>query len=839
MESLKLKNDKYWDASGVFDHQELKTQEEINANFKNEFNEVIDGIAGKQAKITESGILKGDGNGGITAAVAGADYLQSAPVTSVNGQTGDVTIQAATDDQVATAANAWLGENIAQETGYVIDASLTMNNAAPPASALGDLKSAINQITNIVNLFDVADIPSGNYNKRLTASGTLASGNGYYVSGYIPVVEGNKYQKNSPTEDAYHRLCVYDSAKAFIPNSATNENTITIPQGGAFVRFCGAQTELETASFGYLTAKDVEARTDIQLLQELTGGEYKRILPSSDNDLNNYTALGNYYCATTADATALLNCPVSIAFDMAIYNSIPGGTNYVTQELKPYDPRKNSVKFVRRHTISSGTWSEWKAFATTDLATDSADGLMSASDKAILDTLHDERSTVKTNGSLFPAIISTASDLLELEKTRAIYHDNFARADNASDIGVNGASTSFAAYTTMPNNGALQIGISGQKAVATNPGGAASGYKQFKVRNAERLPYKILVTFVTNGGVVISPVDTNNYIYVYATANSFAVGGIGTLALSETEVIHNAGVTSLEVYVDTNLLEVYVAGQKLYTGAIQPVNTLCGLYFSADELSIAYTNFAILVFEQNLLCNIDDVIENCATPKQELIGTIQTADASYGVTFDSSVTRHSLKSIRFEQRKADTSQIYRSEIVPKNPRIHNGYQVNWQLQSKIIEFDIYLPQDYVIDTKQEILMQMHNTPDNVNADGLWPNIALQTINGHWGFYIRSAEQKISTAEESTVNYYDLGEYEAGKWTHFLIYLHDGYLPEHHPCTAIWMDGELALYERIPNTYNTTRGSYLKMGMYKTSYTSPTDTGSTVRVVNVDNIRIWM
>ena len=103
----------------------------------------------------------------------------------------------------------------------------------------------------------------------------------------------------------------------------------------------------------------------------------------------------------------------------------------------------------------------------------------------------------------------------------------------------------------------------------------------------------------------------------------------------------------------------------------------------------------------------------------------------------------------------------------------------------------------------------------------------------------SVEQKISTAEESTVNYYDLGEYEAGKWTHFLIYLHDGYLPEHHPCTAVWMDGELALYERIPNTYNTTRGSYLKMGVYKTSYTSPTDTGSTVRVMNVDNIRIWM
>ena len=82
---------------------------------------VYTGLAGKQAKITASGILKGDGNGGVSAATAGTDYgtyskpsggipasdlasavqtslgkadtaLQSAPVTSVNGQTGAVTL---------------------------------------------------------------------------------------------------------------------------------------------------------------------------------------------------------------------------------------------------------------------------------------------------------------------------------------------------------------------------------------------------------------------------------------------------------------------------------------------------------------------------------------------------------------------------------------------------------------------------------------------------------------------------------------------------------------------------------------------------------------------------
>ena len=47
----------------------------------------------KQNKITAAGILKGDGAGGVSAAVAGTDYLTEAPVTSVNGKTGDVKVR--------------------------------------------------------------------------------------------------------------------------------------------------------------------------------------------------------------------------------------------------------------------------------------------------------------------------------------------------------------------------------------------------------------------------------------------------------------------------------------------------------------------------------------------------------------------------------------------------------------------------------------------------------------------------------------------------------------------------------------------------------------------------
>lgn len=62
-----------------------------------------DELSEKQDAIEAVGLLKGDGNGGVTAAVPGTDYLQSAPVTSVDGKTGAVVLSGsyATPTQLA------------------------------------------------------------------------------------------------------------------------------------------------------------------------------------------------------------------------------------------------------------------------------------------------------------------------------------------------------------------------------------------------------------------------------------------------------------------------------------------------------------------------------------------------------------------------------------------------------------------------------------------------------------------------------------------------------------------------------------------------------------------
>ena len=78
----------------------------------------------KQNKITAAGILKGDGAGGVSAAVAGTDYLTEAPVTSVNGKTGAVKVRevpsvTASDNGkfLRVVSGAWAAVEIANANG--------------------------------------------------------------------------------------------------------------------------------------------------------------------------------------------------------------------------------------------------------------------------------------------------------------------------------------------------------------------------------------------------------------------------------------------------------------------------------------------------------------------------------------------------------------------------------------------------------------------------------------------------------------------------------------------------------------------------------------------------
>lgn len=72
---------------------------------------------GKQNKITAAGILKGDGAGGVSAAVPGTDYLTEAPVTSVNGKTGGVELSASDVGALPTTGGSMTGNIIFSGSG--------------------------------------------------------------------------------------------------------------------------------------------------------------------------------------------------------------------------------------------------------------------------------------------------------------------------------------------------------------------------------------------------------------------------------------------------------------------------------------------------------------------------------------------------------------------------------------------------------------------------------------------------------------------------------------------------------------------------------------------------
>lgn len=86
--------------------------EQLITSIRDKVNELLskptnEGVEGQVLKTTSDGssqweniapttsnLLKGNGNGGIIQATPGTDYLKTAPVTSVNGKTGAVSLTA-------------------------------------------------------------------------------------------------------------------------------------------------------------------------------------------------------------------------------------------------------------------------------------------------------------------------------------------------------------------------------------------------------------------------------------------------------------------------------------------------------------------------------------------------------------------------------------------------------------------------------------------------------------------------------------------------------------------------------------------------------------------------
>ena len=111
---------------------------------------------------------------------------------------------------IAEETDAWLEENIAQETGYALDSSLTMSNAAAPADKVGELKTAINDIIteqNPTNLLNPTNITTGKYWKPVNVDDRYVlqqSDNSAYSCAFIDVEIGKSYIATGISYSAYN-----------------------------------------------------------------------------------------------------------------------------------------------------------------------------------------------------------------------------------------------------------------------------------------------------------------------------------------------------------------------------------------------------------------------------------------------------------------------------------------------------------------------------------------------------------------------------------------------------------------------------------------------------------
>lgn len=150
-------------------------------------------------------------------------------------------------------------------------------------------------------------------NTRLTTDGVATSASGYFTSGFIPVEYGKTYIKNSPSEDAYHRYCLYTSASesAFISGSAAQSNRITINNALAhYLRFCGETSEISVTDIhtGTTSAVDKIARHQSALPYALIEEVY--------NAANNFT---ESTVSITPNAGGFINSDGTITPSQAAY----------------------------------------------------------------------------------------------------------------------------------------------------------------------------------------------------------------------------------------------------------------------------------------------------------------------------------------------------------------------------------------------------------------------------------------------------------------------------------------------------------------------------------------
>ena len=158
----------------------------------------------------------------------------------------------------------WLDTNIDPATGYVLDNTLSLSNAAAPADKVGELKSAVGSNAFALDEHVLKPIKYATLSSDLAV--TFSSPENQldtdYVSGLIPlpVTLDGKIKHNGNGYSSSRAIVFYNNAKVPIDSATQNGYNLietTIPDGSAFFRLRrggGSASQVLQASFNLSSA---------------------------------------------------------------------------------------------------------------------------------------------------------------------------------------------------------------------------------------------------------------------------------------------------------------------------------------------------------------------------------------------------------------------------------------------------------------------------------------------------------------------------------------------------------------------------------------------------------
>ena len=267
--------------------------------------------------------------------------------TNGDGTTAWTTQGAPTDEQVSSAVEDWLDENVDPATGYVLDRTLSMSNAATPADITGSLKSAISEILDDQNVYDYKGTVSGTRQVNVTGLSIPA---GTYIFKADSVT-------STDTDDTTCRVI-------FVKNNSTVENvyatrttnyqtSVTLESDVDEIRFFAANSYNAGAgdTFSFTNVKVYQDSN----LNKKVAASIKYVGRSNDvglNDANNAEKKSIY---SIANGTSVSNLP-AFATEGILLTS--GGTYPV--QLFFLD----GIFYKRYYRGSTNGWTDWKADET-------------------------------------------------------------------------------------------------------------------------------------------------------------------------------------------------------------------------------------------------------------------------------------------------------------------------------------------------------------------------------------------------------------------------------------------------------------------------------------------